>query len=96
MSGQHQSGGLEYQEFSHIVPPLRLVTIAYGAPGIAVPVPGAENGDVLLGVTAVVDAPPSDLLGEATFADGDITLSTTDIGGSTLLILYWDKNGVMT
>jgi hypothetical protein len=88
-------GGLVYQEYSHIVPSLRMVTIEGVAAGVAAPVTGAEEGDILLAAVAVVDAPPSDLLEDATFENGEITLATTDLSGSTLLVLYWDANAVM-
>ena len=89
-------GGLVYQEYSHIVPSIRLVAIVGQPPGTSVAVPGASDGDVLLGVIRLdLVGTTLDLLEDSLFVNGTITLQTIDVDTLPLIILYFDADAVL-
>ena len=83
-----------YQEFSHIVPSLRLVSVTGALANVAIPVPGASNGDVLLGAI-VPTASDLSLLQDAVFEDGSVTFETISTAAVVVTILYFDADAVL-
>ena len=85
---------LGFKAFSHIIPAIRYRKVAGDTATTAIPIPGAEDGDVLLGVTE--DAGLGDYLSEATLVDGDLFLSSTDTTAKVLLVVLTDEDGKLT
>jgi len=89
-------GGLVYQEYSHIVPSIRMVSIIGQPPGTAVPVPGAAQGDILLGVIRLdLIVTTLDLLEDALFVNGALEFQTIDPEDVPLIVLYFDADAVL-
>lgn len=85
---------LDFKEFSHIIPSVRYRKVAGAGDGVSIVVPGAAQGDVLLGVTE--DGGLGDYLDISTLEDGELTITGADTTGEFLLVVYFDEDGVLS